>query len=35
MHTIEKHQLGSILSLIKKGIGVADWIIPTHLDMNS
>jgi len=35
MHTIKKHQLGSILALIKKGIGVADWFVPTHLDMDS
>ena len=35
MHTIKKHQLGKILNLIKTGIGVADWMIPTHLDMDS
>ena len=34
MHIIEKHQLGNIISLIKKGIGVADWIVPTHLNMD-
>ena len=35
MRTIEKHQVGKILSLIKKGIGVADWFVPTHLDIDS
>lgn len=35
MRTIEKHQAGKILSLIKKGIGVADWFVPTHLDIDS
>ena len=35
MRIIEKHQVGKILSLIKKGIGVADWFVPTHLDIDS